>query len=109
MTSLVKKLDAQIIKNAKLKGYTVILTEDADATEGKLKELAKKEGIKKMPLTIFDGSQAGPPAYMIAKDAEVTVHFWAGRKVKANFAFKAGELDAAAIDKIVAEVPKVLE
>ena len=49
-----------------------------------------------------------PEKYKIAKDAEVTVLLDENFTVKANHAFKKGELNAKAIDKIAADVPKIV-
>src|SRR5262249_34994860 len=67
----------------------------------------KKDGIKTTILSILE-NRAGPPEYKLAKDADVTVILYAKRKVVANHAFKKGELNAKAIDTIMADVPKIL-
>ena len=110
LASLVKQIDEQVEKNGskQMKAFVVLLAEDADAAAPKLEELAKKQGIKNVPLTIFDGA-AGPPSYKIAKDAEVTVLLWRGQSVKANHAFKKGELDKKGTEAIIADAPKILE
>jgi hypothetical protein len=110
LASLVKQLDKVVGENEgkNMAGFVVLLTEDPDADEAKLKQLAAKHGIKNIPLTVYDGS-AGPPNYKIAKDADVTVHMWVGLKVKANHAFGKGKLDKAASAKIVADTAKILE
>lgn len=105
---MVKKLDEQVKKNKKLRSFVVILAEDSDEAGGKLRALAEQQDIKKVPLTVFEG-QAGPSRYKIAKEADVTVHLFASRKVKANHAFRAGELNDKAIEAIVADIPKILE
>ena len=51
---------------------------------------------------------AGPRGYKVAKDADVTVVLYQGRKVKANYAFKKGDLKDKDIDKILADVSKIL-
>ncbi|MCO6456339.1 MAG: hypothetical protein J5I93_13655 [Pirellulaceae bacterium] len=109
LASLVKKLDAVVGENQdkQMRGFVVLLSEDPDADEAKLKELAKKHGIKNVPLTIFDGV-AGPGSYKISKDADVTVHYWLGTEVKSNHAFAKGQLSEAAIEKVVADAPKIL-
>ena len=43
-----------------------------------------------------------------AIDADITVVLYNNRKVMSNHAFKKGELNDAAISKILAEVPKIL-
>ena len=110
LASLVRKIDEQVgeHKDEQLSSFIVLLTDDPDAAETKLKELAEKHKIDDVPLTVFDG-EAGPPSYKISKDADVTVLLWRGTEVKVNHAFAKGELDEKAVDKIVADVPKILE
>ena len=107
LTSLVKKIDAATAANSKAKmGSFVVFCSDDDALKDKIKEMAKKEDLKKIVLTIDQPD--GPKAYHVAKDAEVTVIFYNQRKVEANHAFKKGELDDKAIDAIMADVKKIL-
>jgi hypothetical protein len=110
LASLVKQVDEQVGKNSSkdMKAFVVLLAEDADAAAPKLEKLAKDQGIKNVPLTIFDG-ESGPDSYKIAKDADVTVLMWKGLSVKSNHAFKKGELNAKGIEAIVADGPKILE
>ncbi len=109
LTSLVKKIDGLVAKNKdeKLSAFVVLLSEDADADEAKLKELAKKHRIKTTPLTVFEGI-AGPPNYKIAKDADVTVLMWDRRKVKVNHAFGKDGLNKKAVKLVVADTSKIL-
>ena len=110
MSSLLKQFDSAVAKNkdADLKSVAFFLTEDADATEAKLKELAEKEKISEnVPLTLVEGV-AGPPAFKIHQDADVTVMLYTKGTVVSNFAFKAGELDEKKVKVIVAELPKIL-
>jgi hypothetical protein len=92
LVALLKKLDACTVKNG-------------GATD-ELKDLARKEEFKKLILSV--DNPAGPKSYKVAKDAEVTVVLYTDHMVKANYAFKKGELKAKAIDKIVADVSKIL-
>jgi hypothetical protein len=109
LTSLVKKIDAATAKNSKANmGSFVIFLSDEEALPGRLKELAGKEDIKKTVLAVDNGSPTGPNGYDIAKEADVTVVLYARRKVEANYAFKKGELNSQAIEKIVADIPKIL-
>ncbi len=109
LTSLVKKIDGLVAKNKdkKLSAFVVLLSDDADADEAKLKELAKKHGIKTTPLTVFEGI-AGPPNYKIAKDADVTVLMWERRKIKVNHAFRKDGLNKKSVAAIVADTGKIL-
>ena len=43
----------------------------------------------------------------ISKDAEVTVLLYTNFEVKANHTFRKGELNPAAISKVVADVAKI--
>jgi len=107
LTSLVKKLDDAAIKNksARMGGFVVFCSDD-EGLEKKLKELAKKENIKEMVLTI--DNPAGPAGYNVAKDADITVVLYTKRTVKANYAFKKGAIKAKDIDAIVADVAKIV-
>ncbi|MFN6052232.1 MAG: hypothetical protein ACK47R_15500, partial [Planctomycetia bacterium] len=100
LTSLVKKIDAETEKNksAKMGSFVVFLSNDEKGMEEKLKSLASKEGIKNTVLAI--DNVAGPEGYNIAKDAEVTVVLYTKRNVKANHAFRKGELNESAVSSI---------
>ena len=109
LTSLVKQIDGVVAKNKEKKmcAFVVLLSDEADADEAKLKELATKHDIKTTPLTVFEGV-AGPPNYKIAKDADVTVLMWQRQKVTVNHAFRKDELDKKAIAAVVADTSKIL-
>lgn|SRR5579859_1447836 len=107
LTSLVKKIDEATAKYSDCRmGSFVVFCSDQEGLEKQLKDLAKKEDLKKIVLTI--DNPAGPEDYKVAKDAEVTVVLYTKQKVKANYAFKKGEMKAADVDKIVSEVSKIL-
>jgi hypothetical protein len=107
LTSLVKKIDAATAANSKARmGSFVVFLSDAEGLKGDLKKLAKKENLKHTILSI--DNPAGPDGYGVAKDADITVVLYNKRTVKSNFAFKKGELNAKAIDKIMADIPQRL-
>jgi len=109
VTSLVKKIEACTVKNAKdkkMKSFAVFMSDD-ESMEKKLKEFAEKEKIEKCILTIDNPS--GPDKYNIAKDADVTVLLYVNKTVKVNHSFKKGELNDAAIAKVLKDVPKIFE
>lgn len=107
LTSLVKKIDEATVKNSDCSmGSFVVFLNDEEGFEKKLKELAQKEGIKETVLAM--DSPAGPRGYNIAKDADVTVILYSKRNVKTNLAFKKGELKDGDIEKIVADLKKIL-
>ena len=110
VVALVKKLDGIVGENQekKMAGFVTLLTNDPDATEPKLKELATKEGLKNLPLTVYDGI-AGPEGYKISEDADVTVMMWVGSEVKVNHAFAKGKLTKDASKQVVADTKKILD
>ena len=67
-----------------------------------------RQGSKTLPVGVFD-DPVGPPSYKLNNDAEVTVMLYSNRKVLANFAFRSGELNEAAIKKIAETLPKLIE
>jgi siroheme synthase (precorrin-2 oxidase/ferrochelatase) len=107
LTSLVKKIDAATAENKGCDmGSFVVFCSDDESLEKRLKDLADKEKISKLVLTIDNPS--GPTKYKIAKDADVTVVLYTKGAVKANYAFKKGELKSADVDKIVGAIEKIL-
>ncbi len=108
MTSLVKKIDEATEKNRNARmGSFVVFCSDEEGLKKKLEDLAEKEHIKRTILTI--DNPAGPEGYDIAKDADVTVLLYVGQKVKVNHAYKKGELTESEINRILSELPKILE
>jgi hypothetical protein len=106
LTKLIKQLDHATAKNAGCSmGSFVVFLSDSDSLEKQLKEVAEKEKLKHTILSIDNPS--GPKGYEVAKDADVTVVLYTEHKVKANYAFKKGELSGKAIDQIVADIAKI--
>ena len=107
LTSLVKKLDEAVVNNKSCRmGSFVVFCTDDEGLKDKLKSLAEKEQLKKVILTI--DNPAGPTSYKVAKDADVTVVLYNQREVKANYAFKKGELKGTDVEKIVKDLSKIL-
>jgi hypothetical protein len=106
LTRLVKRLDAEValFKAARLRAVVVMLSDD-EGLETRLKGLAKKQAIRNVSLAIMN--PAGPPKYNLAKMADVTILLYKRHKVVANHAFKKGDLTGAAVDAVIADVPKV--
>ena len=103
---LVHRMDEQLKKHADLRGWTTFLAADAGPLAPKVVDWSRRHSTGTVPLSIFE-DEVGPPTYRLAKDADVTVLLSVKRKVVANFAFRADELDAAAIDRITLAVPKI--
>jgi hypothetical protein len=87
-------------------GSFVVYLNDSEDLQKKLKAMAEKEGIKNCVLSV--DNPAGPKGYEVAKDADVTVVLYTNRSVKANHAFRKGELKDKDIDAVVADVTKIL-
>ncbi|MFO0917337.1 MAG: hypothetical protein U0872_03360 [Planctomycetaceae bacterium] len=109
VVSLVKNVDAQVAanKDKKMASFVVLLTDNADEAEAKLSEIAKKENIKNIPLTIIEGD-AGPKGYGIQKDAETTVMMWVDGELKVNETFAKGKLDKKSADALAGQTAKIL-
>jgi hypothetical protein len=103
LTSLVKKLD-KACEEKKICSFVVLMTDDESA-EDQLKKLADKTGLKKTVLAM--DNVAGPPAYHIAKDADVTVLLYNKHKVEANHAFRKGEFNSQAVEAVVKDLSKI--
>lgn len=107
LASLVKLIDGKIGDNSKLKCFVVVITDKGDQTKEALKKLATDQGIKHIPLTMYQ-EITGPPNYELAKDAEVVVAMWKRSEIKVNHAFK-GAPTAKDIETIVADLSRILD
>jgi hypothetical protein len=88
------------------KAWLTLTTKTADL-DG-LAKWAQDRSLKGIPVGAFEDAD-GPPAYKLAKDADVTVMLFVKEKVVANFAFRAGELDDKAVETVMKSVPKLFE
>jgi hypothetical protein len=107
VTKLIKKLDGCCGKNADAKlGSFVVFCSSDEGLESKLKNIVKENEIKNVVLAI--DNPAGPEGYKVSKDADVTVVLYKDRNVKANYAFKKGELKEKNIDTVLKDVSKIV-
>jgi len=107
LTKLIKKMDEATVTNKDSHmGSFVVFLNDSEGLKDELKNLAQKEKLQQCILAI--DNPAGPKSYNVAKDADVTVVLYTNRTVKANHAYKQGELQDKDIDQIVADVSKIL-
>lgn len=106
---LVKRLDSAVKENksAELRSWVTILGEDQTKLDPLVVQWAQQHAISNVPCAVFEDT-VGPPAYLLAKDADVTVLLSVKQKVVANFAFRAGELNEAAIADIVKSLAKIV-
>ena len=103
LTSLVKGLN-KATDNKSLNSFVCFLSDDEGLQE-KLEKFAESNNIKKCILAI--DNVTGPKAYKVAKEAEVTVVFYNNRKVEYNAAFKKGELNGSAVEKVLSNLSKI--
>jgi hypothetical protein len=107
VATLLKKLDDATAQNEKASmGSFAVFCSDKEGLDVTLKDMAAKQGLKKLILSI--DNPAGPKSYEISKDADVTVLLYNEFTVKSNYAFKSGELNQKNIERIVADVTKII-
>ncbi len=107
LTSLVKKVDKVNQEQGRTMGSFIVFLSDDEAMEKQLKALAEKQKLEKTALMLENPS--GPSDYKIDKKADVTVILYVGKQVKVNRAYKKGEFKAEEVDKILKDLPKILE
>jgi hypothetical protein len=107
LAKLLAKLDAATVEHKKheMGSFAVFLSEKEGLAE-QLKETAKKHALKEIVLAI--DPPAGPAGFNVSAEGEVTVVLYNRYEVKANHAFRKGDLTDAAIQKILADVPKII-
>lgn len=108
LTKLLAKIDSVAVQNKSLQmGSFVVFLNDREELKQQLKDTAKKQSLQQIVLSTMEPS--GPEGFEVAKDADVTVVLYRDFAVQANHAFRTGELTDEAIDKIVADLPKILQ
>lgn len=107
VTQLLKKIDIATATNKErgLGSYAVLCTE-TPGMDRQLAGLAQQMQIQNTILTLYKAG--GPEKYRLAPNADVTVLLYNHLTVKANHAFKNGELTGAAMDAILADLGKML-
>jgi hypothetical protein len=108
LKKLIATLEDATAKNAKaeLNGF-VVFCSHSDKLEGSLKAFAEKAKLKNVVLAIEE--PAGPEKYNINKDAEVTIVLYKERVVTANYSFAKGKLTEKDIEKVSAEIEKLVK
>lgn len=107
LVRLIAKIDAATTQNARQEmGSFVVFLSSEEGLDKKLKDVAAKKALKSIVLSIEH--PAGPEDFKVAKKAAVTVVLYTDHTVKANHAFAKGELTDQAIEKIIADIPKIV-
>ena len=108
IAKLLKELDNATVKNRDVNmGSYAVFCSDKDGLDKALTKLAAEQKLAKLVLSI--DNPAGPKEYKISKEADVTVLLYTDFTVKANHTFRKGELNDAAITKVVADVAKIVK
>lgn len=108
LQKLLARLDAACVAHAPQQlGSFAVFLDAPEALQEKLRAVAKQPTWKKVVLALE--AEAHIPEYQAAADAEATVVLYVHHNVKANFAFRKGELNDAAIDRIVAALSQILK
>lgn len=110
VVTLMRQLDAQVEKHKdeQLQVFLVLLSLDPESDRETLENLAAKQELKHVPLTLFDGL-TGPPKMKIAQRADVTIMLWNKAKVKSNHAFTSEALNDKAVAAVIKEIPDLLK
>jgi hypothetical protein len=104
---LAAQLDSATVKHQEHSlGSFVVLLSEADGLDERLSAAAKKHKLARTVLAI--DPPAGPEGFNVAADVDVTVVLYREFKVLANHAFRKGELSEQAIERIVADLPKIV-
>jgi hypothetical protein len=106
---LVQRMDKGLAehKSAELRGWVTFLTEDQPAMDPKVVDWSKKYATGAVPLGVFE-DPVGPPAYLLHRDADVTILLSVKQRVVANFAYRTGELNDAAIEQVFKALPRIV-
>ena len=93
-------------KKSELRAWATFLSNDQPGLDPRLVKFGKKHAIGNVALTVFE-DVTGPPAYRLAAEADVTVLVAVKQRVVANFAYRAGELNDAAIAQVMRAVRRL--
>ncbi len=107
---LVKQIDGAMTEHKAddLRAWVTFLADDQTKLDPQVVKWAQRHAVSNVPCAVFEDT-VGPPTYLLAKEAEVTVLLSVKQKVVANFAFRANELNDATIAEIVKALPKIVK
>ncbi len=106
---LVQKIDKAVTdhKTAEVRAWVTFLADDQPTMDPKVVAWSKKHGTGGVPLGIFE-DLVGPPTYLLNREADVTILLSVKQKVVANFAYRSGELNDAAIEQVFKALPRIV-
>ncbi len=105
---LARGLDTALVdhKSAELRTWVTFLSDDQTVLDPKVVEWSKKHALRNVPLAVFE-DVVGPPSYLLARDADVTVLLSVKQKVVRNFAFRSGELNDERLAEVLKALPEI--
>jgi hypothetical protein len=107
LEQLLSRLEAAVAKHQPQSlGAFVVFLGETEKWRAVATELARSLNLKRVVLSV--DAAAGPEGFNVHPDAAVTVVLYREHEVKANHAFRPGELTAQACEKILADLPKIL-
>ncbi len=107
VVQLLKKIDAATAANKERSlGSYIVFCSDAPGLDQQLLAVAREVHIENTVVTLYKAG--GPERYRLAPEADVTVLLYSHFTVKANHAFKNGELTESAANAILADLAKML-
>src|SRR5215813_759542 len=106
---LVQGLDKAVLANKAvgLRAWVTFLSDDQPALDPQVVRWGQQHGVSNVSLAVFEDAD-GPPAYKLARDADVTVLLFVKQKVVKNFAFRADELNDKKAAEVIKAIPEIL-
>ncbi|MGV3724354.1 MAG: hypothetical protein ACO1SX_25950 [Actinomycetota bacterium] len=98
-------------EKSKLFGWMVFLAPDANAehaVETQAYEFARKNGATGLPVSVL-GDPHGPPGYLVAPEAEVTIIVFRSGKVLYNRAYRKKEWSSKAATAALKDLPQLIQ
>jgi len=105
LDSLAVKLEKSAADAKGEVGACVVVTDTGEATRAELKKLADTRKLKHVILTVIKPEEL--KRYTLHRDAAVTVVLYSGQQIRANRAFKTGELTETAGDEIAQQAARL--
>jgi hypothetical protein len=108
LEDLVKRLDSPAgrLEGFRLGVCVILLTEDEPAAVKKLRALKDRTKVQRVSLACF--ASARPRGYDIARETEWTVLHYTKYKVTANRAVKKGDLGKKVVDRVIADIDRIV-
>ena len=106
---LAGKLDKALAehKSAELKSWITFIGKDHETCDPLLVDWSKQHGLKALPVGALK-EKDGPPTYLVAHEADVTVVLFVRRKVVGTFAFRADELTDTTANRVLEALPRLV-